>query len=348
MSPPLNRIGLWPSLGLLLALWAFAWPAPALAAGPPAPATPAGPVLEPGVEGQTPSPVYIVQPGDNLSRLAQRFGASVKSLAAVNHIANPNALRAGQRLIVPFLSPAAGQPAPDPRRGLAMAVAAPQDLASLGVGWYYVWDWCARPRCVPMAYNMDVPAECPPLLLVGNEPNAVPPYGGPLPPAEAAAKVVAIEAACPHTRLVAGNVAADDWRPSGGWGSGRDWLVEFLRAYKAAAGRPFSQTLGVHCYAQAVADYCLRQLADLRRLYAGPMWVTEFGILSGSAPEYAALLAYIDAHFERYAAYTNRQPHTGQGWELNTGVELVLSDGRLAPAGRVYAAWPQRLPLQAR
>jgi hypothetical protein len=183
-------------------------------------------------------------------------------------------------------------------------------------------------------------------LLVGNEPNAIRPFGGPLAPDEAALKVLAIEKACPHTRLVAGNVAADDWRPEGGWGSGHDWLVEFLAQYRKVAGRRFSQTLGVHCYAQALADYCLQKLAELRGLFGGPMWVTEFGILSGSQQQYAALLTFIDDHFERYAAYTNRQPHTGQGWELSTGVELVLADGRLAPAGEVYAAWPEPPALQ--
>ncbi len=326
---------------LLLIAWAMAAPVAVAAAGPPAQTPPAGPILEPGSEEAVPGRVYIVQPGDNLTRVAQRFGTSVESLISANQLTNPNALLAGTQLIVPFRPPDASPALPNPRRGLAMAVPAHQDLAALGVGWYYVWDWCIRPRCVPMAYFMDLPPDCPPLLLVGNEPNAVRPFGGPMTPAEAAIKVVAIEKACPRTRLVVGNVAADDWRPSGGWGSGRDWLVEFLNRYRAAAGHRFSQTIGVHCYAQAVANYCLQQLGDMRALFAGPMWVTEFGILSGAPNQYAALLNFIDGHFERYAAYTNRQPHTGQGWELGTGVELVLPDGRLAPAGKVYAAWPE-------
>lgn len=43
------------------------------------------------------------------------------------------------------------------------------------------------------------------------------------------------------------------------------------------------------------------------------------------------------ANFERYAAYTNRQPHTGEGWELSVGVELVRQDGELTPSGELYA-----------
>jgi hypothetical protein len=333
---------------LLLIVLALAAPVSAYAAGPQGQTPPAQPILEPGSGIDLPGKVYIVQPGDNLTRLAQRFGTSVESLVSANQISDPNSLPSGARLILPLHLPVVSPASQDPRRGLAMAVAAPQDLATLGVGWYYVWDWCVRPRCVPMAYFMDLPPACPPMLLVGNEPNAVRPFGGPLAPSEAALKVAAIERACPRTRLIVGNVAADDWRPSGGWGSGQDWLVEFLDHYRAVAGHSFKQTIGVHCYAQAVADYCLQKLADLRAVFAGPMWVTEFGILSGAPHQYAALLKFIDTHFERFAAYTNRQPHTGQGWELNTGVELVLADGRLAPAGEVYAAWPDRPQSQVR
>jgi hypothetical protein len=331
--------------GLLSIALAVSAPVAVFAADSEAQAPPAEPILEPGPEMHGPGLVYIVQPGDNLARLARRFGTSVESLASANQITNPNFLAVGAQLIVPFRPATTSLSSQSPRRGLAMAVQAPQDLGTLGIGWYYVWDWCVRPRCLPMAYFMDLPPACPPLLLVGNEPNAVRPFGGPLEPTEAATKVLVIEKACPRTRLVVGNVAADDWRPEGGWGSGHEWLMEFLKQYRAIAGRRFNQTIGVHCYAQAMADYCLEKLADLRGLFAGPMWVTEFGILTGAAHQYARLLEFIDAHFERYAAYTNRQPHTGEGWELSTGVELVLPDGRLAPAGEVYAAWPERPQL---
>jgi hypothetical protein len=70
------------------------------------------------------------------------------------------------------------------------------------------------------------------------------------------------------------------------------------------------------------------------------MWVTEFGILTGEPTEFGMLLRYIAANFERFAPYTNRQPHTGQGWELSVSVELVGSNGMLTPAGQVYADWP--------
>jgi hypothetical protein len=190
-----------------------------------------------------------------------------------------------------------------------------------------------------MVYDMQLPPACPPVLLVGNEPNAVPPFGGPVTPDAAAERVLTIEAACPQTRLVAGNVSADDWSPAGGWGSGAAWLRAFLDSYARLAGRAFDETLGVHCYTRAAAEYCLEQLAELRALYAGPMWLTEFGVLSGDPAAFGALLAFADQHFERYAAYTNRQPRTGEGWELASGVELMYADDRLTPAGQVYADW---------
>jgi LysM repeat protein len=56
--------------------------------------------------GVTPDPqppccFYRVRAGDNLSRIAARYGVSVSWLASVNHIANPSRIYAGQWLRVP-------------------------------------------------------------------------------------------------------------------------------------------------------------------------------------------------------------------------------------------------------
>lgn len=222
-------------------------------------------------------------------------------------------------------------------KGLAMATHHPEDLLALRVSWWYVWGWCDQPNCIPMVYAMELPPSCPPILLVGNEPNARAPNGSPVTPAVAATKVRAIEQKCPRTQLVVGNVAYDDWSSVGGWGSGYNWLTEFLSEYQKQSGKPFAQTLGVHCYSTQLSNYCIMGLNQMRQLYKGEMWVTEFGLLNGNAAEYAFLIEYIDMTFTRYAAYTNRQPHTGEGWEISTGVELVNDDGTLKPAGVVYA-----------
>ncbi|MDI6619133.1 MAG: LysM peptidoglycan-binding domain-containing protein [Clostridiales bacterium] len=43
---------------------------------------------------------YMVQYGDTLSGIAERFHTTVANLAAINHIANPNLIRTGQKLVL--------------------------------------------------------------------------------------------------------------------------------------------------------------------------------------------------------------------------------------------------------
>ena len=50
----------------------------------------------------TPEPeVYVVQPGDTLFTIAQRFGSSVEAIVAANSITNPSLINPGQKLIIP-------------------------------------------------------------------------------------------------------------------------------------------------------------------------------------------------------------------------------------------------------
>jgi LysM repeat protein len=51
---------------------------------------------------------YVVQPGDTLSAIAQRFGVSAAALEAANQIRNPAVIIAGSRLFIPGASAAAG------------------------------------------------------------------------------------------------------------------------------------------------------------------------------------------------------------------------------------------------
>lgn len=44
---------------------------------------------------------YIVQPGDRLSRIAQRFGVDMWTLARINNIWNVNVIYAGQAITIP-------------------------------------------------------------------------------------------------------------------------------------------------------------------------------------------------------------------------------------------------------
>jgi LysM repeat protein len=49
----------------------------------------------------TPEGIYVIEAGDTLSELAERFNTTVDDLAAANGLTDPNALQPGQTLIIP-------------------------------------------------------------------------------------------------------------------------------------------------------------------------------------------------------------------------------------------------------
>jgi LysM repeat protein len=51
----------------------------------------------------TPAGLYVVQNGDSLSGLAEDFGTTVEEIMAANGLTDPNAIQAGQTLIIPSL-----------------------------------------------------------------------------------------------------------------------------------------------------------------------------------------------------------------------------------------------------
>ena len=53
--------------------------------------------------GRTPEPtfVYVVQAGDSLPRLAQRFGTTVRVLRELNGLTDPSRFQVGMRLLIP-------------------------------------------------------------------------------------------------------------------------------------------------------------------------------------------------------------------------------------------------------
>jgi LysM repeat protein len=50
----------------------------------------------------TPFPVYTVQAGDNLFRIAIRYSTTIYAIALVNGLPNPNWILAGQNLVIPY------------------------------------------------------------------------------------------------------------------------------------------------------------------------------------------------------------------------------------------------------
>ena len=65
---------------------------PAPASAPTLPATPAQ---------TTADGLYVVQPGDSLSKISGVTGVSVNAIVAANEISNPNLVIVGQELIIP-------------------------------------------------------------------------------------------------------------------------------------------------------------------------------------------------------------------------------------------------------
>ncbi|HEU5097847.1 MAG TPA: LysM domain-containing protein [Roseiflexaceae bacterium] len=67
------------------------------------------------VPSPTPAGLYVVQQGDTLGGLAEDFGTTVEELMAANGLTDPNAIQAGQTLLIPSLisgTLALGTPAP--------------------------------------------------------------------------------------------------------------------------------------------------------------------------------------------------------------------------------------------
>jgi LysM repeat protein len=89
-------------------------PATTAAGGPttePSTAPSAAPTPAPTVTpAATPAPtptVYIVRSGDQLSRIAKKYGVTVAAIQAANSIKDPNLIRVGQKLIIPLPVPSA-------------------------------------------------------------------------------------------------------------------------------------------------------------------------------------------------------------------------------------------------
>jgi len=99
-------------------------------------AAPPGPPMAPPVPAPVYPGYYVVQPGDNLSRIAARYGTTVWAIAQANGIWNVNYIRIGQVLYIP-----GGGPGPWwPPVGCTYIVRTGDTLS--GIAWRYgtsVW-----------------------------------------------------------------------------------------------------------------------------------------------------------------------------------------------------------------
>ena len=84
---------------------------PATATPTPTPTTSAPTTPEPTQAPSAGETTYVVQPGDNLFRIALRYDTTVEAIASANGIANPALIYVGQELTVPS---SGAEPSPPP------------------------------------------------------------------------------------------------------------------------------------------------------------------------------------------------------------------------------------------
>src|SRR5262245_55021555 len=86
------------------------------------------------VPSPTPAGLYVVQQGDTLGGLAEDFGTTVEDLMAANGLTDPNAIQAGQTLIIPSLISGTlplGTPVPLAGTAVMTTTATPTTTATL-------------------------------------------------------------------------------------------------------------------------------------------------------------------------------------------------------------------------
>jgi LysM repeat protein len=74
---------------------------------------------------------YVVQDGETLSQIADRFGFPIQTLLDVNGITDPDSIHAGQVIQIPGLAPGVSAPVPTTSTTAAYTVAAGDTLASI-------------------------------------------------------------------------------------------------------------------------------------------------------------------------------------------------------------------------
>ena len=79
------------------------------------------------------STVHIVQRGENLYRIALRYGITYQALAAANGIANPNRIYVGQRLVIPGSSSGSSPPSQPPASGQTYTVRRGDTLSAIAL-----------------------------------------------------------------------------------------------------------------------------------------------------------------------------------------------------------------------
>jgi LysM repeat protein len=86
-----------------------------------------------GPAATVPAGAHVVQRGENLFRIALRYGVSVDALAAANGIVNANRIYAGQRLVIPGRATAPSAPGPSTSPGQSYTVRRGDTLSAIAL-----------------------------------------------------------------------------------------------------------------------------------------------------------------------------------------------------------------------
>ena len=108
---PVDTLGPAPTVATLVVTPSISYTLPTLrpTGAPVLTPTPDSPHYQAGV-ARGPE-TYVVQSGDMLSAIAERFSVSIDAIVQANNISNPDALEVGQTLTIPVVTPQAPGPA---------------------------------------------------------------------------------------------------------------------------------------------------------------------------------------------------------------------------------------------
>jgi putative chitinase len=120
--------------------------------------------------------VHTVRPGDTMYSIARMYGTTVAAISAANHIANPNLIYVGQKLVIAYGN-YPPPPPPGPRPGQTVYIVRPGDTLS-GIARAFgttVWAISAangikNPNCIYVGQRLVIPT--------GGGGGCYPPCGG--------------------------------------------------------------------------------------------------------------------------------------------------------------------------
>ncbi len=213
---------------------------------------------------------HVVQPGENLYRIALRYGATVNALAALNGLYNSNHVAAGQTLIIPG-SPTAPTVAYQPEHASTTHTIQPNETLALIAHRYGISLWT-----LIQVNNIPNPALIiPGQVLVIPRAGSLAPASTPIPPAASAHKRILVDISEQHLYAYQGEVLIYSFVASTGISGGTRTgafrvLDKYPNAYASTWSLQMPHWLGIYWSGTLENGiHALPILANGQRLWAG-------------------------------------------------------------------------------